>query len=772
MEPQHPQSPDAPWDESVNPAHARSAWSRPRAFRLAFLLFMNVVLLLGVTSPQLARQINHYGKGSVDSLFRELGIVFLDQASVEPASTLVISEVQCANRGELVDLNGHCPDWIELWNASDRPADLSGWYLTDDQDDLEKWKFPALVLDPDERIVVFASGKDLDDPNELHTNFKVAKSGEYLALVHSDGQTISQALQLGTGALTPGQTVDTTTQEPLPLMTATPGEKNSPIAEGTVAPVMLSHDSQLFDKPFLLHLSCSDTDAAIFYTTDGTCPSPTQGHRYRDALRIDGTTVIRAVACAPNRRSSVSVTKSYLHLQSLLSQPERPEGFPHYWDDTLADYAMNPRTARGREDDLVASLKSLPFVSVVAEQDELFGDEGIYCYTFERGFDWEIPAQMELLPHGDSRGFSVPCGIRIAGNESRRQDWKKHALRINFRGRYGVPTLQFPLFPQPGNHEFSSLLLRSTDDSWLSHHRSVRKSAQYIRDQWSRDTEIAMGRLAARGRFVHLCLNGLYWGVYNLMDRPDDEFLAHQLGGKADDYVTLRTRVGVLETDQNGERVWEKLFRLAGRDLTQQQHYAALEERLDIVNLIDYSLVNLYAGGEDWVLVNGNNMRAYCQTKKRAPLRFIAWDNDSTFASGWNNDSLEHVLRIRPSDDPQSFQTLFQQLGASATFRRLVVERLAHWTQPGQPLHPSTARERYATLAARIEPALLAEEARWGDVHSDGDDTGVARWRSQKERVLGEWFTDRPEKVLAALQHYWGDLIDDAGDSHVVRVSP
>ena len=146
MDPQHPQSPDAPWAESVNPAQARSAWSRRRALRLAFLLFMNVVLLLGVTSPQLARQINHYGKGSVDSLFRELGIVFLDQASGEPARTLVISEVQCANRGELMDLDGHCPDWIELWNASDRPADLSGWYMTDDQDDLEKWKFPALVM--------------------------------------------------------------------------------------------------------------------------------------------------------------------------------------------------------------------------------------------------------------------------------------------------------------------------------------------------------------------------------------------------------------------------------------------------------------------------------------------------------------------------------------------------------------------------------------------------------------------------------------------------
>ena len=106
--------------------------------------------------------------------------------------SLVINEFVASNGSSLLDENGQSPDWIEIYNASDATIDLDGWHLTDDDDQLTKWAFPAMDLTAGNYLTVFASGDDLRDPaGELHTNFQLDRDGEYLALVEPDGQTIA-----------------------------------------------------------------------------------------------------------------------------------------------------------------------------------------------------------------------------------------------------------------------------------------------------------------------------------------------------------------------------------------------------------------------------------------------------------------------------------------------------------------------------------------------------------------------------------------------------
>ncbi len=107
------------------------------------------------------------------------------------AQDVVISEFQAKNNATVTDNYGGFPDWIELYNAGDETVDLSGWFLTDDAEDLAKWRFPAVSLDPGEFLLVYASDKDLREPDApLHANFRLNSSGEYLALVAPDGATI------------------------------------------------------------------------------------------------------------------------------------------------------------------------------------------------------------------------------------------------------------------------------------------------------------------------------------------------------------------------------------------------------------------------------------------------------------------------------------------------------------------------------------------------------------------------------------------------------
>ncbi len=109
-----------------------------------------------------------------------------------PAPDLVISEFMAANNGTLRDEDGDLSDWIEIQNAGNVPAGLDGWFLTDNAGNLKKWRFPATNLAANAYLVVFASEKDRRTPGApLHTNFRLATGGEYLALVRPDGVTVA-----------------------------------------------------------------------------------------------------------------------------------------------------------------------------------------------------------------------------------------------------------------------------------------------------------------------------------------------------------------------------------------------------------------------------------------------------------------------------------------------------------------------------------------------------------------------------------------------------
>lgn len=105
-----------------------------------------------------------------------------------------ISEFMASNTRTLLDEDGETSDWIELHNFSDTNVNLLGWYLTDNAANLKKWIFPETNLPAGGYLVVFASNKNRRTPGKpLHTNFKLATEGEYLALVKPDGVTVASA---------------------------------------------------------------------------------------------------------------------------------------------------------------------------------------------------------------------------------------------------------------------------------------------------------------------------------------------------------------------------------------------------------------------------------------------------------------------------------------------------------------------------------------------------------------------------------------------------
>ncbi len=521
-----------------------------------------------------------------------------------------------------------------------------------------------------------------------------------------------------------------------------------------VADTKFSVGRGLFREPFRVAITTRTTGAEIWFTTNGTPPAPGRGFPYAGPLKLSSTTVLRAAAFRDGLPPTDVDTQTYVFPADVIRQTG--SGAPATWGvregrPVPADYAMDPRSsATGPERDaLVAALESLPTLSLVLDPEDLFGtDRGIYSHPQETGDGWERPASAEFLPAVGETGFHVGCGIRIQGGWNRRpEESPKHSLRLIFRKRYGAARLKHPLFGE-GPPEFETLILRGGNNhSWLHWSAAERRSADYARDQWMRESFAAMGQPAARGRFVHLYLNGLYWGVYNLAERPDEHFAAARLGGEARDY-DARNADKVLSGD---EAVWRRLFALANGGLADPARYAEAVRLVDVPAFCDYMLVNLYGANGDWD--RASNWYAARRRTADGAYRFFVWDGERT---------LEGVADSRLADDDDLCPTrLFQRLRENSAFRAEFARRAGrHLTGQGA-LTPGAAGARYAALVRQLEPALLAEAARWGDYRRDVHPyregpyeryTREEHWRPEVRRLLEDYFPRRTAAFLGQLQ--------------------
>ncbi len=115
-----------------------------------------------------------------------LAALFTLRAAADP----IITEFLASNQNGIRDEDGNRSDWVEIHNPDTTPADLTGWYLTDNASNKTKWQFPATTIAPGGYLLVFASDKNKRIPGQpLHTNFALSAGGEYLGLIRPDGVT-------------------------------------------------------------------------------------------------------------------------------------------------------------------------------------------------------------------------------------------------------------------------------------------------------------------------------------------------------------------------------------------------------------------------------------------------------------------------------------------------------------------------------------------------------------------------------------------------------
>ncbi|HIG31309.1 MAG TPA: hypothetical protein EYQ50_27285 [Verrucomicrobiales bacterium] len=662
----------------------------------------------------------------------------------------VISEFSASNNGLLVDQDEDTSDWIEIHNPSASTAILNDYYLTDDPADLTKWRFPTMTLGELDYFIVFASGKDRAVAgSELHTSFRLRASGEYLALTKvADGEAIilsefdpypSQLDGVSYGLKSDAVTMAFFTNP-------TPGAANGVGVDDYVRDTRFAPDRGFYDTAFTVEITSATADAQIHYTTNGTDPTPSSGSLYTGPINISTTTTLKAIAFKPDQIPTNVDCHTYVFLDDVLQQPSKPPGFPR---TRQIDYGMDPEVVNNPlySDTIKDDLKAIPSIAIAMATDDLFGAQGLYANSNQSGVAWERPGSMELIFPDGSPGMQQNCGVRIQGGRSRESQFPKHSFRLLFKREYGDTKLRYPLF-QDATHDaegatdrFDSIILRAGfNHSWYQRRSGEENRAQYLRDQFIRDSQLAMGHASPHGTFVHLYCNGLYWGLYNVVERPNADFGASYYGGEKEEWDALNASSdNVIDGTASA---WQTAQGIAVGGVADQTGYDALSQYVDIPNLIDYMLLNFYGGNQDWDHTNWYAIR------RRLPgegYKFICWDAERTFEDPEGNNR----TNISQSDKPSR---LYSQLRANPEFRLQFADHAHKHLFNGGNLTPAKTIPRYQVLADTIDRAIVGESARWGDFSRSDPYTRNVEWVRERDRLLNTHLPLRSSVTVSQLR--------------------
>ena len=547
----------------------------------------------------------------------------------------------------------------------------------------------------------------------------------------------------------------------------------------TAQNLMLSQKHGFYDKPFELTITDIDNivsdGSKIRYTLDGSVPTA-ESAIYNGPISINGTTILRTAVVGSEGLLSNVTTATYLFPDDVLHQSDAPEGYPMEWGaySTIegiapADYGMDQEMAN---DPVIASkikegLQSIPVLSIVTDKENFFSHEndeekgGIYIFTGPpvgdpTGNGWTRPVNAELF--GCGHDFSVTCGIRLHGGHGRLAEKNpKHSLRLVFKKEYGEKTLKYPLFGEEEPNKFDQLVLRCHfGNSWQHWMESNRQKAQYTRDIWARRIQRKMGWTSVNALYVHVFLNGMYWGLYNIAERVDDQYGKDHLGGKKGG--------NHIEASEGDLEAWENMvetaanayddayyYRLQGKDADGNPD-PSQEALLDIDNFIDYMLINQYAGNTDWDHHNWYAIRR--KGEESQGFRFLCWDSELIL-----DNPHENVLT--KNNGKESPTGIFNHLLENKDFAKRYMARAKELLADDGMLGAKSTEEVWDSLYNNISTALYAEAARWGDYRRDVHPyqtpgtlyTVDETYMTERNRLHEQYFPYRSSTVLSMIEN-------------------
>lgn len=390
-------------------------------------------------------------------------------------------------------------------------------------------------------------------------------------------------------------------------------------------PVSFSVPGGCYEHAFPLELSFPIEGCRIHYTLNGNTPRATDA-LYEGPLQLSealfSNSEIFRIPLSPKKDDFFpeAVQKAILIRAAAFDAEDNPVSLV-----TTQSYFIK---------ELGCDSHGLPVVSLCADSLDLFGFEtgilvpGIHFdpenpkYTgnyYQKGSDWERRCNVECY-RGDACVFNQQAGLRTHGDNARSLNQK--GLKLYARKEYGKKRFQHDLFDHTELREFKRLVLKPWCCSWTN-----AGVEDYICSQMASTLHLEW----RDGCPVVMYLNGEYWGIYYLMERPDEHYLEDHFGVDLEDCNIVNNWTGTLDSGSN-DHFMALMAWLQDADLSDSTEYAQLCSMVDVDCFVDYMVLETFIKNRDWP---ANNMR--CWQEGNGRWRWIFFDGDAALKEGGTN---------------------------------------------------------------------------------------------------------------------------------------
>lgn len=696
-----------------------------------------------------------------------------------------INEYMTNNTSLVKAFNDKFYSMVELYNYGDEDINLEGFYLSDREDNVTKYKIPNVLLRKNEYLIIYCSGLDKIDKDEIHTNFKL-NSGDGMIILSSPNKSLVdktnieeldnntsfglyngkwhvyykpsfgienngdygkkdniKSIVINEVSIYPKEAIElkNMTDNDISLkgysisdksgkrykFTSGTIKKNSYVSYntsslgfsinnsneiinlyyddiiidtfnvnklvGNISTGLDGNGNKVYFKNITLGSKNSDTtysgfsekpsfnidggylkkgekiilstsdNSKIYYTTNGSFPT-NKSTLYKEPIVINKNTVIKAISYNDGYIESDIVSRTFI----------------------------------------VDRNHDVAFISISSDSNSLFGGNGLLTnYTSNS----EKKINFEFYEADGTYGTSFTGNVKLSGMDSRKEPQK--SMSIYLRKRYGVSNVTYPFFANMDYNTYSSLLLRNAGED-----------PKNVRIMDAAETRLLKGEMdidMQEYRPVVVYLNGVYYGLYNLREKLNGDYVESKFGVDKDniDLIKYSTPTKGNLKAYNNLVNYIKSHNCANKDV-----YEYLKTQIDVEELANYWIVESFYGNTDL-----GNIRYW--KDKNGKWRWMLYDLDWSL---WNS-SLNMGYPIKFGNTPaatylSSSLVIIRNLYKNSEFKDMYLKKLAYYLK--NTFKPDRMNKIIDELAKEIENEMPYHIKRWGSSYPGLN--SMSKWKS------------------------------------------
>jgi hypothetical protein len=508
----------------------------------------------------------------------------------------------------------------------------------------------------------------------FHTNFKISNDGESVYLFNPEGDVADSVFveplnpDISYGRYPDGQDSWSYFNIPTPR-----GGNQNPEDSLPNDSVYYSIPAGFYESSLQVEIFSENEDDTIRYTTNGAKPD-SESPIYSEAISINKTTVLKAAKFVNGVLRGQPSGNTYFindkHTTPVISLSSAPKNFFDYYEGILVE---GPNAE---------------------PQEPHFGAN--------YWMDWEKEVHFELFDENEINQIDQGAGVKVAGGYSRMTPQKSMALFA--RSDYGKGSFEYPFFNDRDYSSFEAILLRNSgNDFWYTMFRDGYVSGLV--------KHIDVDRLAYQPSTVYL--NGEYWGIMNIRDKPNEHYFESTHNINPDDLILLEGNGSVIHGSNEGYN--SLLSFIENSDLSVDENYKHVAGEIDISCFIDYQLTQIYINNRDWP---GNNIKYWRSNTPNGKWRWLLYDTD--FGLGlydsynYNQNDISFATEQYGPDwpNPPWSTLLLRKLLSNTSFKNQFINRMADLMNT--TFLPEEMNTKLDSVKALVEPEIETHFSKWG----------------------------------------------------------